>query len=286
MSTPTPQAQFSRRDYQRAADVILSKTTQRPKVGIILGSGLAGVADSVENATIIDTADLPNWPVSQVHGHKNRLVIGTLEGQSVLVQQGRAHFYEGWSMAEVTFNVRVMQMLGIQILIVTNASGGLNKALRAGDLMLITDHINFPGMVGHNPLRGPNDDSLGTRFPDVTVAYDPELGKIAREVAEREGFTLHEGTYVYLSGPSYESPAEIRMLKSIGADAVGMSTVPEVLVARHAGIRVLGLSGVANGTNEANTPGTELTHEDVLDAIANKCAPKLIAIVRGVLRSM
>jgi purine-nucleoside phosphorylase len=179
-----------------------------------------------------------------------------------------------------------MQMLGIEILVVTNASGGLNKAFAAGDLMLITDHINLPGMVGNNPLRGPNDDSLGTRFPDVTVAYDPALCQIARDVAQREGFTLHEGTYIYLSGPNFESPAEIRMLKTLGADAVGMSTVPEVLVARHGGIRVLGLSGVANGTNEANTPGTELTHEDVLDAIANKCAPKLIAILRGVLRSM
>ncbi|MBX3064084.1 MAG: purine-nucleoside phosphorylase [Anaerolineae bacterium] len=281
---PTPQ--FSRRDFQRAADVILSKTEHRPKVALILGTGLGSVADSVEDASIIETSELPNWPVSQVHGHKNRLVIGTLEGQSVLVQQGRAHFYEGWEMADVTFNVRVMQMLGIQTLIVTNASGGLNKAMKAGDLMLITDHINFPGMAGNNPLRGPNDDSLGTRFPDVTVAYDPAYGKIAREVAAKEGFTLHEGTYVYLSGPNFESPAEIRMLRLIGGDAVGMSTVPEVLVARHAGIRVLGLSGVANGTNETNTPGTELTHEDVLDAIANKCAPKLIAIVRGVLRSM
>lgn len=281
-----PTAQFSRRDFQRAADVILSKTEHRPKVALILGTGLGGVADAVEDATIIETTEVPNWPVSQVHGHKNRLVIGKLEGQSVLVQQGRAHFYEGWLMADVTFNIRVMQMLGIETLIVTNASGGLNKAMKAGDLMLITDHINFPGMAGNNPLRGPNDESLGTRFPDVTVAYDPAYGKIAQEVAAKEGFTLYEGTYVYLSGPNFETPAEIRMLRLIGGDAVGMSTVPEVLVARHAGIRVLGLSGVANGTNETNTPGTELTHEDVLDAIANKCAPKLIAIVRGVLRSM
>lgn len=281
-----PANQFTRADYEVTADFILSRTQHRPTVGIILGSGLGSVADSVEDATVISYDDLPNWPNSHVIGHKNRLVIGKLQGQTVLVQQGRAHFYEGWTMQEATVPVRVMQVMGIKTLIVTNASGGLNKAFGAGDLMLITDHINLPGMIGQNPLRGPNDDSLGTRFPDMTVPYDPDLCNIARQVAQQENFKLHEGTYLYLSGPNYESPAEIRMFKAWGADAVGMSTVPEVLVARHAGMRVLGVSGVANGTNEANTPGAEITHLDVLQNIAEKCAPKLIAIIRGVLKSM
>lgn len=281
-----PAEQFTRADYAAAADLIRSRTAHRPTVGIILGSGLGSIADAVEEATIIPYPDIPNWPQSHVIGHMNRLVIGRLEGQTVLVQQGRAHFYEGWTMAEVTFPVRVMQALGLSTLIVTNASGGLNRAFAAGDLMLITDHINLVGMIGNNPLVGPNDDALGTRFPDMTTAYDPALCEIARNVARRDGFTLHEGTYVCLSGPSFESPAEIRMLKGWGADAVGMSTVPEVIVARHAGMRVLGVSGVANGTNELSTPGAEITHVDVLTNIKEKCAPKLIAIIRGVLQSM
>jgi purine-nucleoside phosphorylase len=279
-------SQFTRADYEATADLIRARTPHRPTVGLILGSGLAGVADAVEDATIIPYPDLPNWPHSHVLGHKNRLVIGRLEGQSVLVQQGRAHFYEGWTMQEVTFPVRVMQALGLKVLIVTNASGGLNRAFAAGDLMLITDHINMLGITGENPLRGPNDESLGTRFPDMTVPYDPGLCEIARQVAGRDGFRLHEGVYLYLSGPNFESPAEIRLFRAWGADAVGMSTVPEVLVARHAGMRVLGLSGIANGTNDANTPGAEITHADVLHNIAEKCAPKLISIVRGVLRSL
>lgn len=282
MKTP----QFTRADYQTAADLILSRTHHRPTVGLILGSGLGSVAESVSDATIIPYADIPNWPHTSVLGHKNRLVIGTLEGQTVLVQQGRAHFYDGWTPQEVTFPVRVMQMLGIRLLVVTNACGGLNKAFAAGDLMLINDHINFVGMGGNNPLVGPNDESLGPRFPDMTVAYDLDLRAKAHDIARQAGFTLHEGAYVYLAGPNFESPAEIRMLRAMGADAVGMSTVPEVLVARHAGMKVLGLAGVANTTNDTTTPGAEQTHLDVLETIEKKCAPKLIAIVRGVLRTM
>ena len=266
--------------------MIRARTKHQPTVGIVLGSGLAPVADIVENADIIPYEDIPNWPHSGVIGHKNRLVIGQLEGQTVLVQQGRAHYYEGYSQQEVTFPIRVMQMLGIQLLIVSNASGGLNKAYSAGDLMLMTDHINMMGFAGVNPLVGPNDESLGVRFPDMTIAYDLDLRRLAHEIAAREGFTLQEGVYVYLSGPTFESPAEIRLLKALGADAVGMSTVPEVVVARHAGMRVMGLSGIANGTNEASQPGTEITHIDVLENINKHCAPKMIKIVRGVLRSL
>ncbi len=256
---------------------------QQPRIGIILGSGLGGLADAVENATIIPTQEISGWPVSTVVGHQGRLVIGSLEGQPVLVLQGRVHFYEGYSMAQVGLPVRVMQRLGIDTLIVTNAAGAVNPEFEPGELMLITDHINFVGMAGLTPLRGPNLDQLGPRFPDMSRAYDRQLMALARQAAAERQIRLREGVYVCLAGPSFETPADLRFLRLIGVDAVGMSTVPEVTVARHGGTRVLGISGI---TNKANLDGeTVTTHEEVLEA-GEQIVPKLTATIRGVLRRL
>jgi purine-nucleoside phosphorylase len=250
---------------------------------LILGSGLNALADSVQNADFIPYADLPNWPRSTVHGHAGRLVIGELEGQPVLVMQGRVHFYEGYSMSQVTLPVRVMVRLGLEMMIVTNAAGGINPDFAPGDVMLITDNLNLVGMSGANPLMGPNIDELGPRFPDMSRAYDPELMEKARKVAMENKLSLREGVYCGLSGPSFESPADLRFLRMAGADSVGMSTVPEVIVARHGGLRVLGFSGISN---KANLDGSTLTtHEEVIEA-GKVITPKIETIVRGVLRSL
>src|SRR4030095_8097941 len=211
-----------------------------------LGSGLNDLANAVEKADVVPFGDLPNWPRSTVHGHAGRLVIGELEGQSVMVMQGRVHFYEGYSMSQITLPVRVMKRLGLEMLFVTNAAGGVNPGFVPGDVMLITDNLNFVGMAGANPLMGPNIDELGPRFPDMSQAYDRKLMDLARQVASAENLQLREGIYCALSGPSFEGPADLRFLRGIGADAVGMSTAPEVIVARHGGMRVLGLSGISN----------------------------------------
>jgi purine-nucleoside phosphorylase len=276
---------LTRADYNAAADVIRSRTKHRPTIGIILGSGLSAMADAVQEADIIKTTDVPNWPPSTVEGHAGKIVIGKLEGQTVMTLQGRIHFYEGYTMQQATFPVRVMQALGVTTLFVTNAAGGLNKSYAEGDLMLIEDHLNLPGLVGLNPLIGPNDEELGKRFPDMSSAYDPKFREIARQVAQEKGFTLREGVYAALSGPSFETPAEIRALRILGGDAVGMSTAPEVVVARHAGMRVLGVSMISNLV--IDTPGTaaQTLHEDVL-ATGARVAPNLIALMRGVLASL
>jgi len=275
---------FTRAQFEEAAAAIRAKTRHTPRIGIILGSGLGPLADAVQDADILlPSENVPYWPRSTVEGHIGRLVIGKLEGQMVLVQQGRAHYYEGHSMQQVTLPVRVMQRLGLETLIVTNAAGAINPAFRPGDVMLITDHINLMGMAGVSPLRGPNDDSLGVRFPDMSRAYDRELRGLALEAAEEAGLRLHQGVYICLGGPSFETPADLRFLRLIGADAVGMSTVPEVTVARHGGLRVLGLSGISNA---ANLDGDTLTtHEEVL-AAGREIVPKLTRIVRGVLRRL
>ncbi len=275
---------LTRAQLEEAAAAIRAKTRHAPRIGIILGSGLGPLADAVQDAdTLLPSEDIPYWPRSTVEGHIGRLVIGTLEGRTVLVQQGRAHYYEGHSMQQVTLPVRVMQRLGFETLIVTNAAGAINPAFRPGDVMLITDHINLMGMAGVSPLRGPNDDSLGVRFPDMSRAYDRELRALALEAAAEAGLHLHQGVYICLGGPSFETPADLRFLRLIGADAVGMSTVPEVTVARHGGLRVLGLSGISNA---ANLDGDTLTtHEEVL-AAGQEIVPKLTRIVRGVLRRL
>jgi len=264
-------------------DTIRSKTTYQPKVGLILGSGLGSLAATVEAAMILPYQELPGWPLSTVQGHQGHLVVGQLEGQIVAVMQGRVHYYEGYSMAQVTMPVRVMQRLGVEILIVTNAAGAVNPAYEPGDLMLITDHVNLIGMGGLNPLRGPNLDAFGPRFPDMSQPYDRILNDLARKTAAAKNLLLHEGVYVSLAGPSFESPADLRYLRMIGADAVGMSTVPEVIVARHGSTRVLGISGISN---KANLDGNTITsHEEVL-AAGDVIVPKLTALIRGVLRRL
>jgi purine-nucleoside phosphorylase len=259
------------------------RTAYQPQAAIILGSGLNEFAESVESADIISFGELPYFPVSTVLGHAGRIVIGKLENQTVFVMQGRIHFYEGYSMAEVTLPIRVMQRLGIGTLIVTNAAGGVNPEFLPGDVMLITDHLNFLGMMGQNPLMGPNYDELGPRFPDMSQAYDRELCNLARKAAKENNINLREGIYAGLSGPSFESPADLRFLRLAGADSVGMSTVHEVIVARHGGMRVLGFSGISN---KANLDGsTVTTHEEVIEA-GKVITPKIDKLVRSILQKL
>jgi purine-nucleoside phosphorylase len=274
---------FNLAEIDRVAEAVQNRIHISPRIGIILGSGLGPQAESVENPTIIPYRELPVWPVSTVTGHHGRLVTGHLEGQPVLTMQGRVHYYEGYSMAHVGLPVRVMQRLGIEILIVTNAAGAVNPEFEPGDLMMLTDHLNLIGMAGLTPLRGPNLDEIGPRFPDMGQAYDRQLAEIARQVAAENGILLREGIYICLAGPSFETPADLRFLRAIGADAVGMSTVPEVTVARHGGMRVLGLSNISN---KANLDGlTITTHEEVLEA-SRTVVPNLTALIRGVLRNL
>ena len=275
--------QVSLGQIDHLAGVIRSRGEQQPRIGIILGSGLGRLADAVNKASLIPYQELPDWPTSTIVGHAGRLVIGELESQAVLVMQGRVHYYEGYSMAQVTLPVRVMQRLGIEILVVTNAAGAINPDYLPGDVMLITDHINLTGMAGLNPLIGPNLDEFGPRFPDMSQVYDRELSALARKAAAESGILLHEGVYVGLSGPSFETPADLRFLRVAGADAVGMSTVPEVTVACHGGTRVLGFSGISN---KANLNGNTVTsHEEVL-AAGQVLTPKIETILRGVLRQL
>ena len=276
---------LTRKQIEEAVAVVRAHTLRRPRVGLVLGSGLGALAEAVERADVIPYNDIPYFPLATVEGHAGRLVIGALEGQSVIVMQGRSHYYEGCSMQQVTLPVRVMQLLGVEILIVTNAAGGLSPEFRPGDLMLIADHINLIGMAGLSPLRGPNDPTLGPRFPDMSQAYDAGLRELALRVAAERNIKLHQGVYICLAGPSFETPADLRFLRKIGADAVGMSTVPEVTVARHGGIKVLGVSGISNvaAIEPGSAPPT--THEEVLQA-GPVIVPKLMTLIRGVLKAL
>jgi purine-nucleoside phosphorylase len=266
-----------------AVAAIRSLTKHEPKIGLILGSGLGDLAESVSPADYIHYSKIPNWPQSTIMGHKGRLVIGELEGQSVLIMQGRAHYYEGYPMTQIGFPVRVMIRLGIKVLVVTNAAGAVNPSYEPGDVMLINDHISLIAMAGPSPLRGPNIDEFGERFPDMSRQYNPELLKAAKEVAKEKKVDVQEGVYICLAGPSFESPADLRFLRGIGVDAVGMSTVPEVITAHHGGIRVLGMSGISN---KANLDGsTVTTHEEVLEA-GKILVPKMDAIIRGVIKRL
>ncbi|MGD2144693.1 MAG: purine-nucleoside phosphorylase [Anaerolineae bacterium] len=275
---------FSYSHFEAAAAMLRKGTQIEPRVGLILGSGLSPLAEAVEDSVSLAYGEIPHFPGSTVVGHVGRFILGRLEGQPVAVMQGRTHYYEGYSMAEITFPVRVMQVMGIEMLIVTNAAGGLSPDFRAGDVMLITDHINLIGMAGLNPLRGPNVDALGPRFPDMSEAYDANLRSQAREVAAQEEVPMHEGVYICLAGPSYETPADLRFLRTIGADAVGMSTVPEVTIARHGGTRVLGLSGISNVLPLDGEPAMVTSHEEVLEA-GEMLTPRLMTVIRGVLRT-
>jgi len=270
-------------NINQAADAIQARIDVKPEVGMILGTGLGDLADSVTDAVVIPNHQIPQWPLSTVQGHSGRLVIGSLEGVKVLVLQGRAHYYEGYSMGQITLPVRVMQQLGCDKLIVTNAAGAINPDFEPGDLMLLNDHLNIIGMGGANPLRGPNLEEFGVRFPDMSIPYDREFLSMARESCREVGMAFQEGVYASLAGPSFESPAELRFLQTIGADAVGMSTVPEVIIARHGGMRVLGVSGISN---KANLDGSTITtHEEVLEA-GRVLVPKLTKLIRGFLKNL
>ncbi|ACL69453.1 purine-nucleoside phosphorylase [Halothermothrix orenii] len=265
---------------KEASSFIEEKINIKPDLGLILGSGLGVLAEEIENPIVIPYKDIPNFPLSTVEGHAGQLVIGELEGNNVITMQGRFHHYEGYSLQELTMPVRVMGQLGVNKLIVTNAAGGINLNFRPGDLMLITDHIN---MMGDNPLIGKNFDEFGPRFPDMTYAYSKDLIEIAERVASSRGINVRKGVYVAVTGPSFETPAEIRFLRRIGADAVGMSTVPEVIVANHMGFDVLGISCISNMA--AGVLPEPLSHDDVME-ISSKVKPKFINLVRGILEEM
>lgn len=260
---------------------IRERSSAQPRVGMILGSGLGALANSIEVSDEIPTADLPHWPVSTVEGHAGRLIFGVLEGQNIMVLQGRTHYYEGYSTNQIGLPIRVMKSLGAEFLFVSNAAGAINADFNPGDLMCITDHVNLIGMAGLSPLRGPNLDEYGPRFPDMARAYDWDLIALARQAAQEENILLHEGVYFCLSGPEFETQADLKFVQLAGADAVGMSTVAEVTVARHSGMRVLGLSGITNKTNLDGK--TFVSHEKTL-AAGETIAPKLAALIAGVLR--
>ncbi|QKI83717.1 purine-nucleoside phosphorylase [Kroppenstedtia eburnea] len=263
-----------------AKETIEKKTDHRPTIGLILGSGLGDLARDLEDADYIPYDEIPHFPESTVEGHAGRLVIGRLSGKTVVAMEGRFHFYEGYTQREVVFPVYVMKALGVNSLVATNACGGMNASFQAGDLMLIEDHLNF---TGANPLIGPNEDRLGPRFPDLSAAYDRDLIRLAREVADEQGIRLQQGVYAGVSGPSYMTPAELIMLRNLGGDTVGMSTVPEVIAARHAGLKVLGISCITDmAIGEELEP---LTHEQVVE-VANQTKPRFIGLVKGILARM
>jgi purine-nucleoside phosphorylase len=275
----------AQQQYREAAAYIQERTQLKPAIGLVLGSGLSSLADQLDQADIFVYEQIPHFAQTTVHGHTGRLLVGQLEGQTVLVMQGRFHFYEGHTMQRVTFPIRVMGLLGIKTLVVTNAAGGLASRFSPGELMLITDHINMVGMGGHNPLIGANDPDLGPRFPDMSQAYDLDLQELARQVARTSDIPLQEGVYVSLAGPSFETPAEIRFLRLIGADAVGMSTVHEVIVARHMDMRVLGISSITNVHAADSAPPQETTHQEVLET-GRIIVPRLMRLIRGILRQL
>jgi purine-nucleoside phosphorylase len=264
------------------AETLRAASPVKPRVGLVLGSGLSQLAEDLESAIVLPCADVPHFPLPSIEGHQPRIVFGVLSGQPVMILQGRAHYYEGHSMQRITLPVRAMQLLGVEILVLTNAAGGINRTFAVGDLMLLKDHIGLICMAGHHPLRGANDERLGPRFPDMSQAYDPHLRALARQVGEELGLPLHEGIYVGLGGPSFETPAELRFLQAVGADAVGMSTVPEAIVARHGGMRVLGVSGITNIAVLEPSEGAKATHEEVLEA-GQLLVPRLGALLRGLL---
>jgi purine-nucleoside phosphorylase len=280
-----PNESLTRAEIQETAQAIARRTSHRPLVGLILGSGLNPLADEVGEANSIPYSEIPHFGVPSVVGHVGKLVIGQLAGQEVLILQGRVHGYEGVSQERLAFPVRVMHELGVHTLIVTNAAGGINPAFRAGDLMLIVDHIGLAAMTGSNPLWGPNDEALGPRFVDMSKAYDVTLRRLALRVADKLNIGLRQGVYAGLSGPTFETPAEVRFLRIIGADAVGMSTVPEVIAARHVGMRVLGISGISNVAITDPDAEDKTNHEEVL-AMGRAMVPNLIALLRGVLAEM
>lgn len=263
-------------NFDEIVSYLASKNICKPEIGIILGSGLGILTEEVVDQVIIPYSEIPHFPQSTVVGHKGQFVFGTLAGKSVVCMDGRFHYYEGYELEQVTLPVRVMQKLGVSKLIVTNAAGGVNESFDAANLMIITDHIN---LMGVNPLRGKNKDEFGPRFPDMSEAYDKELREIAFEVAEKLQIKLQKGVYAAVSGPCYETPAEIRYVRVIGADAIGMSTVPEVIVANHCGIKVLGISCITNMA--AGISQGKLNHKEVMET-ASIVREKFINLVKEI----
>ena len=273
-------AEYTRQVQEAAAYVRSALGTRRPEIAITLGSGLGDLAERLDAPLTIPYKEIPHFPVSTVSGHKGQFVCGTLGGKEVLCMQGRFHYYEGYDLKQVTMPVRVMKLLGIHTLLVTNAAGGINTDFHAGTLMLIEDHLN---LTGENPLIGENLDAFGDRFFDMTAAYDRDYRAIAKAAAEELDIPLAAGVYAWLTGPNFETPAEIRYLRTIGADAVGMSTVPEVLVARHSGIRVLGISCITNLA--AGMTENTLSHEEVKET-ADRVQDEFIRLVTGIVSRM
>ncbi|UOE96127.1 purine-nucleoside phosphorylase [Alkalihalobacillus sp. LMS39] len=263
-----------------SAGFIKNKITGTPKIGLILGSGLGELADEIENAVKIPYEEIPNFPVSTVEGHAGQLVLGQLKGKQVVAMQGRFHYYEGYTMQEVTFPVRVMKQLGVELLVVTNACGGMNKSFAPGDLMLIEDHIN---MTGANPLIGPNHEKLGPRFPDMSQAYTVSMRTFVEKTAKKMDIKLQKGVYAGITGPTYMTAAELIMLRNIGGDVVGMSTVPEVIVASHSNMKVIGLSCITDMAIGEELEG--ITHEEVV-AVANKTKPTFIKLVKEIVATV
>ena len=265
-------------DLAEAVRFIQSKTPLRPTIGLVLGSGLGAFARSLEKATAIPYGDIPRFPVSTAIGHSGELVVGHCQGVPVAVMSGRAHYYEGYTLQQVVFPVRVLGRMGVKILILTNAAGSVNVAYKPGELMVISDHINF---MGGNPMIGPNEEQLGLRFFDMSEPYDPALREIAEKACWKAGVTVRKGVYIAFTGPSYETPAEIRMSRTLGADAVGMSTVPEVIAARHMGIRVLGISCITNMA--AGVIKKPLDHREVLE-VGEKVKGALIDVLGRIIQ--
>ncbi|SCG83335.1 purine-nucleoside phosphorylase [Proteiniborus sp. DW1] len=265
---------------EKASSYIRERIDFTPEIGLILGSGLGTLVDEVENPIAIDYKDVPYFPVSTVEGHEGKLILGELEGKKVIAMQGRFHYYEGYTLQEITFPVRVMKSLGIKMLLVTNACGSLTKDFYPGALMIMEDHINF---IGDNPLIGQNYDELGPRFPDMSSAYDKELIRLAESVSKKLDIETKKGVYVAISGPNYASRAELRMLRKIGADTIGMSTVPEVIVARHSDLKVLGISCVTDMAIADEI--VSISHEEVIK-VANETRPKFIRLVKGILNEV
>ncbi|WP_053956780.1 purine-nucleoside phosphorylase [Inediibacterium massiliense] len=265
---------------QESAKYILNQTKIKPEIGLILGSGLGSLADQIEEKEIYPYSKIPHFPISTVEGHAGQLVIGTLEGKRVIAMQGRFHFYEGYKMEEVTFPVRVMKLLGVETLIVTNAAGAVNTSYEPGDLMVISDHIN---LSGDHPLIGKNLAQFGTRFPDMSNAYDRDLRERVKGIAKSLSIPIKEGVYACMSGPTYETPAEVKMVRILGADAVGMSTVPEVIIAIHSGIKVVGISCMTNmASGILDQP---LNHDEVMET-SQRVREQFLILMKNVIKNI
>jgi len=266
---------------KETAKFLSEKTNFEPEIGIILGSGLGGLADKIEDAQGIPYSEIPNFPVSTVEGHSGKLIFGMLGGRKVVAMQGRFHYYEGYGMKQVTFPVRVLKFLGVKSIIVSNAAGGLNPKYKEGNLMIINDHINY---FPESPLHGKNFDELGPRFPDMSKVYDPEYVKAAEKIAADNNIAVEKGIYIGSSGPTLETPAEYRLFRMFGADATGMSTVPEVIVAHHQGMRCFGMSVITN-VSEPEDPEIETTHDEVQN-VAGQAEPRMTKLITELIKVM